>query len=59
MDAPGRRLPFGTMGTAGDDRLDLLAQLLREARHALVLTGAGVSTESGLPDYRGSDGLWG
>ena len=47
------------MGTAGDDRLDLLAQLLREARHALVLTGAGVSTESGLPDYRGSDGLWG
>ena len=47
------------MGTAGYDRLDLLAQLLREARHALVLTGAGVSTESGLPDYRGSDGLWG
>jgi NAD-dependent deacetylase len=28
------------------------------AHHALVLTGAGVSTESGLPDYRGTDGLW-
>ena len=36
----------------------LLATLLRDARHALVLTGAGISTESGLPDYRGSDGLW-
>jgi len=47
------------MVDAGDGQLDLLAQLLREARHALVLTGAGVSTESGLPDYRGSEGLWG
>jgi NAD-dependent deacetylase len=41
-----------------DRQLDLLAELLREARHALVLTGAGVSTESGLPDYRGVGGLW-
>ena len=38
--------------------LDLLAEMLGEARHALVLTGAGVSTESGLPDYRSSGGLW-
>jgi NAD-dependent deacetylase len=38
--------------------LERLAALLRGARHALVLTGAGVSTESGLPDYRSSDGLW-
>ena len=38
--------------------LEHLAALLRGARHALVLTGAGISTESGLPDYRGSDGLW-
>lgn len=43
----------------GDDRqLDLLAELLGVARHALVLTGAGVSTESGLPDYRSTGGLW-
>ena len=33
--------------------------MLRSSRHALVLTGAGVSTESGLPDYRGGQGLWG
>jgi NAD-dependent deacetylase len=47
------------MSARPDDRLEALATLLREARHALVLTGAGVSTESGLPDYRGSQGLWG
>jgi NAD-dependent deacetylase len=47
------------MAGGDDPRLEELAQLLREARHALVLTGAGVSTESGLPDYRGSQGLWG
>jgi NAD-dependent deacetylase len=38
--------------------LERLATLVRGARHALVLSGAGVSTESGLPDYRGSNGLW-
>ena len=27
-------------------------------RRILVITGAGVSAESGLPTYRGSDGLW-
>lgn len=47
------------MAGDADDRLDLLAQLIRDARHAVLLTGAGVSTESGLPDYRGGDGLWG
>lgn len=34
------------------------ADLLRGARRAVALTGAGVSTESGLPDFRSSDGLW-
>jgi NAD-dependent deacetylase len=47
------------MADAADGQLELLARLVREARHALVLTGAGVSTESGLPDYRGSEWLWG
>jgi len=30
----------------------------REARHLVVLTGAGVSAESGIPTFRGADGLW-
>jgi len=37
---------------------DDLAVLLAEARHAVVLTGAGISTESGIPDFRSAGGLW-
>jgi NAD-dependent deacetylase len=32
--------------------------LLREAHKGVALTGAGASTESGIPDFRGKDGLW-
>jgi NAD-dependent deacetylase len=39
-------------------RVDTLAQWLFEARHLVVFTGAGISTESGLPDFRGPDGIW-
>ena len=31
---------------------------IREARRIVVLTGAGVSTDSGIPDFRGPNGLW-
>ncbi len=35
------------------------AQLLRNARYAVALTGAGISTPSGIPDFRSpSSGLW-
>src|SRR6059058_1739633 len=34
------------------------AQLLEAHRPAVVFTGAGMSTESGLPDFRSSGGLW-
>lgn len=33
-------------------------RLLAEARGVVVLTGAGVSAESGVPTFRGEDGLW-
>ena len=32
--------------------------VLRPAGKILVFTGAGISTESGIPDFRGPDGLW-
>jgi NAD-dependent deacetylase len=34
------------------------ADLLRPNRRALALTGAGISVESGIPDFRSRDGLW-
>ena len=47
-------------GNGGAD-LDALARArrwLREADRILALTGAGISTESGIPDFRGPQGLW-
>jgi len=35
-----------------------LVQLLRRAQRILVFTGAGVSTGSGIPDFRGPGGVW-
>lgn len=41
------------------DVVGLAAALLREARHVAVLTGAGVSAESGIPTFRDAlSGLW-
>jgi NAD-dependent deacetylase len=34
------------------------AQLIAQARHAVVFTGAGISTESGIPDFRSPGGIW-
>ena len=38
--------------------LDEVAAWLRDAQQIVVLTGAGISTESGIPDFRGPQGLW-
>lgn len=41
------------------DSIQKLARLIMENKDTLVLTGAGVSTESGIPDFRSPDtGLW-
>jgi NAD-dependent deacetylase len=44
-------------GVTGAD-LDRVARWVREARYVVALTGAGVSTASGIPDFRGPQGLW-
>jgi len=38
--------------------LEKIAAWVREARAIVVLTGAGISTESGIPDFRGPQGVW-
>lgn len=44
--------------SGSDDSFDRLVEITR-GRHATVaLTGAGISTESGIPDYRGPHGIW-
>lgn len=35
-----------------------LADLIRHSRHIVALTGAGISVESGIPDFRSKGGLW-
>jgi NAD-dependent deacetylase len=38
--------------------MNALAELIRARQPCVVLTGAGVSTESGIPDFRSPTGLW-
>ena len=41
-----------------NDAIATLASRIREARRLTILTGAGVSAASGVPTFRGADGLW-
>jgi NAD-dependent deacetylase len=40
------------------DDVAALAALFRESRRAVIFTGAGMSTESGIPDFRSPGGIW-
>jgi NAD-dependent deacetylase len=50
----------GTTRRARDapDVLEEARSLVGRSRRVVVLTGAGISAESGVPTFRGSDGLW-
>lgn len=37
---------------------EAVADWIRAAQHITVLTGAGISTDSGIPDFRGPNGVW-
>jgi NAD-dependent deacetylase len=39
-------------------KIHSVAQLIVDSSYAIVLTGAGISTESGIPDFRGKSGIW-
>lgn len=44
--------------TASAEDLQLARRWIAESRRIVVLTGAGVSTDSGIPDFRGPQGVW-
>jgi NAD-dependent deacetylase len=46
------------MATPDAVGLDEIAGWVQAARSVVVLTGAGISTESGIPDFRGPQGTW-
>lgn len=41
-----------------DEKIKRLAEILKESDNIVFFGGAGVSTASGIPDFRSSDGLW-
>ena len=41
-----------------DEKVALMARKIAESGRNVVFTGAGISTESGIPDYRSQGGLW-
>lgn len=40
------------------DDVQKVADIIVKAKYLVAFTGAGISTESGLPDYRGPEGVW-
>jgi len=51
-------LPHFELTPELDGAIAETARQLREAAHAVALTGAGLSVESGIPPFRGPGGLW-
>ncbi|MFO7963794.1 MAG: Sir2 family NAD-dependent protein deacetylase [Desulfobacterales bacterium] len=43
---------------ANPTETDRLKAMIEESRRAVVFTGAGISTESGIPDFRSPGGIW-
>ncbi len=40
------------------EQIETIAAWIVESEHVVAFTGAGISTDSGIPDFRGPDGVW-
>src|SRR4030043_2474238 len=43
---------------AADEKIARVVEMIAQAKNIVVFTGAGVSTESGIPDFRSPGGIW-
>src|SRR3712207_9578149 len=41
-----------------EQHIATIARWIIQCQHIVAFTGAGISTESGIPDFRGPDGVW-
>ena len=53
----GTRYHKGAMSEL-DEQLEIAARIIFDASYVIALVGAGMSKESGIPTFRGGDGLW-
>jgi NAD-dependent deacetylase len=52
------RVKYNNKAMNTDSLIQKAAECIVSSRHAVALTGAGISTESGIPDFRGPNGIW-
>jgi NAD-dependent deacetylase len=47
-----------TIDSQTTEKIEIIAQKIIQASQLVMFTGAGISTESGIPDYRSQGGIW-